>query len=77
MTDAEKIELAERAQRLLNDDFLTAVFTKTEKEAVEALLTCDEAERIEHIALIRAIRNLRSNLQSIVTTGKNAANRAQ
>jgi hypothetical protein len=72
MTPAEKIERAEHAQRLLNDDLLREVLTEMREDAVSRLVE-DKKDPGDNIADIRAVETLRATLQSIVTTGQNAA----
>lgn len=74
MTDGEKISRGEWASRLLADPYFNDIMHTIREDAIISLTT-KYNEREDHIATIRVIENLRQELQSIVTTGKNAANR--
>lgn len=75
MSDYEKISKGEQAARYLADPLFMELVLDIRERAVKSLIECPECERVDHIAMIRAVESLRHRLQSIVTTGKNAAGR--
>lgn len=74
MTDAER--KAAEAKAVLDDGVLKEAFEAVEKAAYEELLSCAAEHRAALIDRINAIRDLRAHLQSVVTTGTQAARKA-
>jgi hypothetical protein len=65
---------ARRAQALLDDEVLTAVFDKVERESIERLLAMIdpgfESDRLNAINMVHAVRSLRAELKSLVNQAK-------
>ena len=64
------------AARILSEPFFAAIINDLREDAIGQLIDGQDG-REDHIAMIRALDNFRLELQSIVTTGKNAAKRLE
>lgn len=72
----DPIVRAARAQQLLDDPLLQEAFAEIEKAVTEALAGAnlsDLAALQRHTAALQAVRNLRQQFQSVVTTGAQAS----
>ena len=63
---------ATQASQLLEDPLLVEAFAAVEREAIERLSranVADHGDLLRHTAAIQAVRNVREQIQSYVTTG--------
>lgn len=78
MNSADAIARGIRAQQLIDDPILNGIFAAVERDCIEALKRSkpgSEDERTGLIAKLNAVEDLRQELVSVVTTGKNAEQR--
>lgn len=75
MDDYEKISRGNVAARMLSEPLFEEIIQTIREDAIQSLTTDLSGRHVEYIAMIRALDEFRQNLQSIVTTGKNAANK--
>lgn len=63
---------ASEANRLLNEPLLVEAFEKVERELFKALIApnATDADRARDAAQIRAIRDVRAHLETVIRTGK-------
>lgn len=71
----DKIAFGDEAQAVLNNRAFQRAMETLREDAIAEITKIDCEKRDEHAATLRSIENLRAELQSIVTTGKNAQNR--
>jgi hypothetical protein len=65
------------AQQLLENDILMEAFDIAEREAIEASLkSFTDKGRAYHLARVRAIRDVRGNLRSFITSARQSLRRA-
>lgn len=76
MDDYDKISRGNVASRMMSEPLFDEIINTIREDAIQSLTT-DTEGRDDHIAMIRALDQFRQELQSIVTTGKNAANRQE
>jgi hypothetical protein len=73
MTPEEKLTRANRAMQLLDDSLLTEAFDAIERDHFENILSASsDEERARLAAEVRALRNVKERLRSVITTGKAA-----
>lgn len=80
MTPAEQVQRGEEAARLLDDPILKAAFRSLEDDAIEAIVAADvsnDEARLLNALRVKAIRDLRDAVRSVITTGKQAASAQQ
>lgn len=79
MSDEKQIK-ASQAQSLLDDPILAEAWDRAERDLYEALLSLPiESKELyaDYIGQIKALRNVRANLKSLVFDGQEASVRAR
>lgn len=75
----DPIARGERARQILDDEVFIEAFATVERDAIEAMIALPPGSGdllIEYTARIRAVRDARQAIHSVMLTGKDTATRA-